>query len=650
MDRVGLVSSIARALIFEEKGKWRSLQNVVAITGRWGSGKSSLLNFVSKHLEALPGVLVIRFEPWLISSEVDIIDAFLREIARKLGADKLDKAKAVADEIDTYRSAIAGVADYAFPGAGLVTRFLPKLRKPTIESRRKKLSEALEKFDGAIVVVIDELDRVEKSDVREVAKFINSVAAIPSMSFLIGYDYPRLSGLLSSDEDPQSGEEYLKKIVQLDIPLRGMFDYEMERELGEGIGLARYAILREDEGRWASALSACSPLLENPRDIKRVCLAYHLLADAVADEINPIDTFCYAVISASSQSVLSALHDRIDHVVIDPARSDMDFIAEIMAERDGERGVMEKLALDADKYRNYKGILEFLLPRENRRDEVESFGRALERKNLLTLIFLGNPPFRLSRAKMSDLWAQPSVEAFDHLQSINMLAEFFAQIPKLFDGFASDNDEAAFAAFFEWVELQPVENWTEVRRYSHGFQEMLISEHQKGGARAARVDAILSFVEQRGEFLLEPSLVRHHMFAYGLVGEARSRDYDTIYSREHVAAQLPKSLARYSSAVLDGRWAVDFRDADPFYALVQADEWKAEHRGNLELALEDPDKLSRFAALFAPPGYSFGTGTMELLVSEEKLTALLGASYEDDRYLGRCRERMLKLIAGDRWA
>lgn len=61
---------IVRALI--EHNSRHSRQVVVGITGEWGSGKSSILNFIEKEIKAeFPEAVVMAFNPWLVNSAND---------------------------------------------------------------------------------------------------------------------------------------------------------------------------------------------------------------------------------------------------------------------------------------------------------------------------------------------------------------------------------------------------------------------------------------------------------------------------------------------------------------------------------------------------------------------------------------------------
>lgn len=42
---------------------------VIGIYGRWGEGKTTVLNFIERHLAESDSIVCIRFNPWLYQSE-----------------------------------------------------------------------------------------------------------------------------------------------------------------------------------------------------------------------------------------------------------------------------------------------------------------------------------------------------------------------------------------------------------------------------------------------------------------------------------------------------------------------------------------------------------------------------------------------------
>jgi hypothetical protein len=80
-----LVAMLASAL----NSRMPATGYVLGVEGKWGSGKSSFVNFLSESLNELPTNFVFRFEPWLVGDKHSLIPAFLGEFA-----DQIDKAVA----------------------------------------------------------------------------------------------------------------------------------------------------------------------------------------------------------------------------------------------------------------------------------------------------------------------------------------------------------------------------------------------------------------------------------------------------------------------------------------------------------------------------------------------------------------------------
>jgi predicted KAP-like P-loop ATPase len=66
---------IAAALLAENKRR----ATVVGITGGWGTGKTTVANFVIKRVQGK--ATVVRFEPWMVGTS----EALAREFFKELG-------------------------------------------------------------------------------------------------------------------------------------------------------------------------------------------------------------------------------------------------------------------------------------------------------------------------------------------------------------------------------------------------------------------------------------------------------------------------------------------------------------------------------------------------------------------------------------
>lgn len=238
LDRGRFISRLCKALINDETQ--RATGVVIGITGSWGSGKSSVLNMLDEYIHGnytSPKPAIIRFDPWLLSRHEDLIRHFFDELISCIPDDQ----KTIKEQLGQYRHhlrpaiSIASSMAKLIPGAGgvaeaveaLIEQALP--RDSSLHQMRQDLRDKFAEIETPIVVLIDELDRVEDAEVKAVAQLVRSVADFPNVSYVLAYDEDRVIEALGSG-DRQRGQAYLEKIVQLQIPLPLTFDAEI-REL-----------------------------------------------------------------------------------------------------------------------------------------------------------------------------------------------------------------------------------------------------------------------------------------------------------------------------------------------------------------------------------------------------------------------------------
>ena len=88
---------------------------VTAVTGEWGEGKTTFLNFViksetlSQSPEGLSQLEVIWFDPWLVSGHQDLVAAFFKHLADELNTN-WDVAKNIAKSTVGTAAEVAKVA------------------------------------------------------------------------------------------------------------------------------------------------------------------------------------------------------------------------------------------------------------------------------------------------------------------------------------------------------------------------------------------------------------------------------------------------------------------------------------------------------------------------------------------------------------
>ncbi|SDI70210.1 KAP family P-loop domain-containing protein [Paraburkholderia steynii] len=287
---------------------------VMAIDGPWGTGKTSLLNFIRHYLSSTdsesadkasaPPPVLVDFNPWWFSDREQLATQFLSQFRTRFPTENavlMDAANALADYADAIgtavSSSISAGAGFPIPLLKEAVAFFLKLfrrQRKDVQTLKADISDALEKSDQRFVVFVDDIDRLTPEDMCEVFKVIKAVADFPNVIYILAFDRRLVSESLQVALGINDGHAYLEKIVQVQFALpavsRGLvlekFVADLERLFGEfdenEIGV--------DPTYWANVLhDGISPLIETPRDVVRAVNALLVTFPGLRGEVNPVD-------------------------------------------------------------------------------------------------------------------------------------------------------------------------------------------------------------------------------------------------------------------------------------------------------------------------------------------------------------------------
>lgn len=256
---------------------------VIGLYGPWGSGKTSVINLVENALsrkddDGKAGVSVVRFEPWNYLTAEQLLAQFLKEVEGALDKDAYGRRKLfgklrgkrpeVLNAFAAYSEALlmtagaaaslagAPLAGVAVPAFG--NRLTSRLRKSadragSVSAKKQRLEEELLKFDGRVVVIIDDIDRLPNDQVRMVFQLVASLAKLPKINYLLSFDEEVVTRALS-EVQKCDGAEYLEKVVQVPVRLPSISSGDLERILLKDINaiFEAFSYRREDldDKRW----------------------------------------------------------------------------------------------------------------------------------------------------------------------------------------------------------------------------------------------------------------------------------------------------------------------------------------------------------------------------------------------------------------
>jgi predicted KAP-like P-loop ATPase len=275
-DLLGRVE-VAKSMATEIRELDSSEGFVVAITGPWGSGKTSLVNLVRGEFETHPALVVVDFNPWMFSGAEQLVDVFFAELAAQLKI-KSGKIGKIAGEIEAYGDLLSPLSILPFGGwidrvrgaSGAIRKFQER-HKESVTARRATLAAKLKELDSPIVVVIDDIDRLRTDEIRDIFKLVRLTASFPNVIYLLAFDRARVEEALS--ETGLDGRSYLEKIVQVTTDVPAVPESVLLRQIGEALNKAIDPVgdsILFDENRWPDVLmEVIRPLIRNMRDIRR---------------------------------------------------------------------------------------------------------------------------------------------------------------------------------------------------------------------------------------------------------------------------------------------------------------------------------------------------------------------------------------------
>lgn len=221
---------------------------VVGLQSPWGTGKSTFLRFLTEKLSDQPKTIIVRFDPWLVSDRNVMLHELFTELGKKL-SDREQRHKDrwdLADdkqrrEISRLIRRFTMIAENlkklpSTPKISLLSDFLalPVIReinaiisfiislavtfKPRLETLREVRSEIARRLSllgYKVIVIIDDVDRLELDEAREVFRLVKAVADFPNTTYVVAFD--KIPMRLDRDGDGDVARTYLDKIIQVPI-------------------------------------------------------------------------------------------------------------------------------------------------------------------------------------------------------------------------------------------------------------------------------------------------------------------------------------------------------------------------------------------------------------------------------------------------
>ncbi len=343
---------------------WKGKESfVIALYGEWGSGKTSIIKLAKKAIEEvkiLNKPTIIDFNPWLFSDLDNLTKNFFIEVSKELGSRK-DSAndKILAEKIKQYSNLLNLVPEKSFFtnlsskillllgmiglsssqilqwvgvnanniktilfSIGLFFIFIEFSREllknaasyldykinsneKSVNTIREEIRAHLLKRDKKLIIIIDDIDRLNPDEIKEIFRLVKSNTDFPNTIFLLSFDRTIIEKNLES-QPGINGKDYLEKIVQVNFDIPYALPQKISQFLFKELDkiLIQLPESREklfDKTYWTNIYhSGYKYFFNNIRDVKRYInsLSFNisLMYKGKSMEVNPIDFFAIEAI------------------------------------------------------------------------------------------------------------------------------------------------------------------------------------------------------------------------------------------------------------------------------------------------------------------------------------------------------------------
>ena len=292
---------------------------VVGVLGAWGSGKTSFVNLARSEFERV-GVTMLDFNPWMFSGAEQLVERFFTELAAQLRIRPgfAEIAKNIAEYGEVFSSLtwlpVLGPWIERVKGASKTLSELLERRKEGVGGRRARLESGLAKLDHPIVVVLDDIDRLSSSEIRDVFKLVRLTASFPNIVYIVAFDRSRVEDALAEQGVP--GRDYLEKILQVAVDLPAVPSQVLNRQILIAIDSALSGINNPgpfDSHAWPDLfMEMVRPLVRNLRDVRRYAAAIRGTVTALDGQIALADVLALEAIRTFLPDVYGRFHSAVE--------------------------------------------------------------------------------------------------------------------------------------------------------------------------------------------------------------------------------------------------------------------------------------------------------------------------------------------------
>lgn len=323
-DRYHFAESIAGYLVAAKD----PASFAIGLYGSWGSGKTSLLNFIELELRKHePGLQLMRFNPWLFDTESKLLLDFFGSLKNLFRLSRSKRLRKMGVELlDTYGGALTTTLKLitGVDAKGLLDFLVQK----DVHRARRDLAQALREGGVQFVVLMDDIDRLDDAEIQAVFRLVKLTGDLPNIRYVLTFDPQIVASALDKryHTTGQSGSNFLEKIVQLPAHLPVLRDGELHTYImgcvDDALALHSFSMANSERQCLEKIMAdAVRHRVTTPRTAKRYGYALGMAYQRLWGEVDPLDLSVLEAIRVLYAPAYEVLRDHRS-VFVDARRTD----------------------------------------------------------------------------------------------------------------------------------------------------------------------------------------------------------------------------------------------------------------------------------------------------------------------------------------
>jgi hypothetical protein len=327
----------------------------IGIYGPWGDGKTTVLAFIEEELRKNNQIITMYFNPWRFGDEDELLKNFFASLVKQVD----QSLSGVKTFINEWKEVLKA-APYV---GGAAEKIVGKLTFQGLEEFKRKTENILKKAGKRIVVLMDDIDRLETKEIQSVFRLIKLTASFNYVAYVLAFDDKVVSAALQEKYGTasQSGQGFLEKIIQVPlhlpkIPATVLLDFCYEC-VANALSATDLQLTNEQEKSFRDNFAHVAMQIHTPRQCKRYVNGVTFAWGVLKGEVNPVDLLLIEALRVFNPGLYDIIRSHKDYFVSGTGTSSLDpttFESEVL--QTGWQGLttLERVAL--------RELLQYLFP------------------------------------------------------------------------------------------------------------------------------------------------------------------------------------------------------------------------------------------------------------------------------------------------